>query len=78
MNTFRQLSILFAFTLAFSSATATDGEKHARKSAAKPTTAQAVKAPRKEAAAFVDPTTPLAELVERERAKRASDADRTN
>ncbi len=67
LATLRHLSILVLFALAANSASATDGAKKTRKAAVKPATEHTAQPQRRQVAAFVDPTTPLAELVERER-----------
>lgn len=71
LNTFRHLIILFVFGLAAGNASASEGAKKARKGDNKPAVAQTMKTQRKMAAPFVDPTLPLAELVERVRIERA-------
>lgn len=71
LNTLRNLIFFFVFVLAATSANATDGARKNRKVVAKPTVETTVKAERKQVAAFVDPTAPLAELVERVRTEQA-------
>lgn len=71
LNTLRNLIFFFAFVLAATSASAADGTKRTRKVSAKTGTEHAIKPQRKEVAAFVDPTAPLAELVERVRTEQA-------
>jgi hypothetical protein len=71
LNTLRNLIFFFAFVRATTSASATDGAKRTRKVSARTGTEQAIKPQRKEVAAFVDPTAPLAELVERVRTEQA-------
>ena len=71
LNTLRNLIFFFAFVLAASSASAADGARKNRKVTAKPAVETTVKAPRKQVTAFVDPTAPLAELVERVRTQQA-------
>jgi hypothetical protein len=71
LNILRNLIFFFAFVLAATSANASDGAKKVRKADGKPAMERAVKAPRKQVAAFVDPTAPLAELVERVRSEQA-------
>ena len=71
LNFLRNLILILAFLVAASSASAADGAKKSRKLASKVATERTVKPQRKEVAAFVDPTTPLAELVERVRSEQA-------
>ena len=71
LNTLRNLIFFFAFVLAATSASAADGAKKVRKTVSKPAVERTVKAERKQVAAFVDPTAPLAELVERVRTEQA-------
>lgn len=80
LNTLRNLILLLAFAVVALDAAATDGPKSRRcspvaqgcgKAVAKTATASPANTSRKMAAAFVDPTLPLAELVERERAERS-------
>ncbi len=70
LATLRLLSLLVLFALAANSASAVDGAKKCRKAACKAAKEQTVTPRRKMVAAFVDPTSPLAELVERERTAR--------
>ena len=70
LATLRLLTLLVLFTLAASPASAKEGAKKCRRPACRPTTEQAAKPQRRLVAAFVDPTVPLAELVERERSAR--------
>jgi hypothetical protein len=80
LNTLRNLIFFFVLVLAASSASATDGAKlHSpgasgklRKADSKPAVERTAKPQRREVAAFVDPTAPLAELVERVRSERAT------
>lgn len=70
-NTLRNLTLLLVFAVAAMDASATNDPKGDRATAGKATaTTVPTGAPRKMAAAFVDPTLPLAALVERERAER--------
>lgn len=71
LDTLRNLIIFFAFVLAATSASATDGARKVRRTVSKPAVERTAKPQRKEVAAFVDPTTPLAELVERVRTEQA-------
>lgn len=79
LNTLRNLILLLAFAVVALDAAATDGPKSGRcspvaqgggKAGAKTAIAGPTRTFRKMAAAFVDPTLPLAELVECERAER--------
>lgn len=72
--TLRHLTLLLVLALAAPAASATDHGKKATKAAAKVSEEPAAKPQRKEVAAFVDPTAPLAELVERERTERSAKA----
>lgn len=72
--TLRHLTLLLVLALAAPAASATDHGKKATKAAAKVSVEPATKPQRKEVAAFVDPTAPLAELVERERTERSAKA----
>lgn len=72
--TLRHLTILLVLAMAAPAASATDHGKKATKAAAKVSVEPAAKPQRKEVAAFVDPTVPLAELVERERTERSAKA----
>ncbi len=72
--TLRHLTLLLVLALAAPAASATDHGKKATKAAAKVSVEPAAKPQRKEVAAFVDPTAPLAELVERERTERSAKA----
>ena len=71
LNTLRNLIFFFAFVLAATSASATDGAAKNRKVVSKPAAERTMKAERKQVAAFVDPTATLAELVERVRTEQA-------
>lgn len=72
--TLRHLTLLLVLAMAAPAASATDHGKKATKAAAKVSVEPAAKPQRKEVAAFVDPTVPLAELVERERTERSAKA----
>ena len=72
LATLRHLTILLVFALAASTVSAADGAKKARKTNAKPAVERAATAQRRIVAAFVDPTAPLAEMVERVRTERAA------
>lgn len=71
LNLLRNLIFLLTFLCAASSANAAEGTEKTRKAASKTAAERPVKALRKEVAAFVDPTAPLAELVERMRTEQA-------
>ena len=71
-TTLRHLTLLLVLALAAPAASATDHGKKATKAAAKVSVEPAAKPQRKEVAAFVDPTAPLAEMVERERTERST------
>lgn len=75
LNLLRNLIFLLTFLAAASSVSAAEGTEKPRKASTNGSRAGAaertVKAPRKEVAAFVDPTAPLAELVERVRTEQA-------
>lgn len=70
LATLRNLTILFVFAMAASTASAADGATKGRKGSAKPAVERSAAPQRKQVAAFVDPTAPLAELVERVRTER--------
>ena len=71
LNTLRNLIFFSAFVLTATSASATDGASKTRKVVSRSAVERTVKVPRKQVAAFVDPTAPLAELVERVRTEQA-------
>lgn len=71
LNTLRNLIILFFLCAAAASASATDRASKPQNKAHRGVHHQAVAHQRKEAAAFVDPTLPLAEFVERLRDQQA-------
>lgn len=75
LATLRQFLVLIVFAMAAATASAEDGSKKTRKNSKKQNVERTTLAPqpaqRRQVAAFVDPTLPLAEMVERIRSERA-------